>query len=268
MPPPPPTPQITSLGPPPPTNPPGAPPPPPPPPPPRGLRPTISWRGSWRPEPRGRPPRASHNANMILMHAENAINWDAGLPKHTKLCHYVENVLGLCPKHNVLATVQRVKWLLTEIYRVPLTVEQLGTSCNTLQLQISCVGPQIHWGIENKVILSCLTPRIPVSRYPDVHSLHAARIVHGMAVNLVHLAFNLHTHPLLFVSNCAHIVWEFLHKTYPLSWWMHVVPRAYCSYSDLPLTCHQFLDELPWVVTLSAKILFIAICKFADNSLP
>ena len=33
------------------------PPPPPPPPPPRGLRPTVSWRGSWRPEPRGRPPR-------------------------------------------------------------------------------------------------------------------------------------------------------------------------------------------------------------------
>ena len=32
-------------------------PPPPPPPPPRGLRPTVSWGGSWRPEPRGRPPR-------------------------------------------------------------------------------------------------------------------------------------------------------------------------------------------------------------------
>ena len=29
----------------------------PPPPPPRGLRPTVSWGGSWRPEPRGRPPR-------------------------------------------------------------------------------------------------------------------------------------------------------------------------------------------------------------------
>ena len=60
---------------PPPTHPPGAPPPkplldlppncpslnprsnaPPPPPPPRGLRPTVSWGGSWRPEPRGRPP--------------------------------------------------------------------------------------------------------------------------------------------------------------------------------------------------------------------
>ena len=31
--------------------------PPPPPPPPRGLRPTVSWGGSWRPEPRGHPPR-------------------------------------------------------------------------------------------------------------------------------------------------------------------------------------------------------------------
>ena len=31
-------------------------PPPPPPPPSRGLRPTVSWGGSWRPEPRGRTP--------------------------------------------------------------------------------------------------------------------------------------------------------------------------------------------------------------------
>ena len=77
--------------------------------------------------------------------------------------------------------------------------------------------------MKNKVLLSCLTPRIPVSRYPDVHSLHAARIVHGMAVNLVNLASILHTHPALFISNCAHIVWEFLQKTYPLSWWMPVV---------------------------------------------
>ena len=196
---------------------------------------------------------ASQNANVILMHAESTINWDARLPQHTKLCRYVDNVVGLCPKHNLLATVQRVKRLLTEIYRVPLTVEQLGTSFNTLQLQISCVGPEIHWGMKNKVLLSCLTPRIPVSRYPDVHSLHAARIVHGMAVNLVNLASILHTHPVLFVSNCAHIVWEFLQKTYPLSWWMPVVRRAYSSYSDLPLTWNQFLDELPWVVPCPPK---------------
>ena len=187
------------------------------------------------------------------VHAESTINWDARLPEHTKLCRYVDNVVGLCPKHNLLATVQRVKRLLTEIYRVPLTVEQLGTSFNTLQLQISCVGPEIHWGMKNKVLLSCLTPRIPVSRYPDVHSLHAARIVHGMAVNLVNLASILHTHPVLFISNCAHIVWEFLQKTYPLSWWMPVVRRAYSSYSDLPLTWNQFLDELPWVVPCPPK---------------
>ena len=39
-------------------------PPPPPPPPPRGLRPTVSWGGSWRPGPRGRPPRA-HNSHLM-----------------------------------------------------------------------------------------------------------------------------------------------------------------------------------------------------------
>ena len=31
-----------------------------PPPPPRGLQPTVSWGGSWRPEPRGRPPPPRH----------------------------------------------------------------------------------------------------------------------------------------------------------------------------------------------------------------
>ena len=66
VPPPPNTPNCPTWTPPP-TDPPGAPPPIapprpplqcPPPPPPRGLRPTVSWGGSWRPEPRGRPPRA------------------------------------------------------------------------------------------------------------------------------------------------------------------------------------------------------------------
>ena len=70
-PPPPPAPRIAPLGPPP--NRPSRSPPPqpllyppphspslnPPPPPPRGLRPTVSWGGSWRPEPRGRPPRGA-----------------------------------------------------------------------------------------------------------------------------------------------------------------------------------------------------------------
>ena len=32
---------------------------PPPPPPLLGLWPTVSWGGSWRPEPRGRPPRVA-----------------------------------------------------------------------------------------------------------------------------------------------------------------------------------------------------------------
>ena len=196
---------------------------------------------------------ASQNANVILMHAESTINWDARLPAHTKLCRYVDNVVGLCPKHQLLATVQRVKRLLTEIYHVPLTVEQLGTSFYTLQLQIYCVNSEIHWAMKNKVLLSYLTPRLPVSRYPDVHSMHAARIVHGMAVNLANLASNLYTHPVLFISNCAHVVWEFLHKSYPHSWWMPVMKCIYASQTDLPMSWNQFLDALPWVIPCPPK---------------
>ena len=81
--PPPPPPLIAPLGPPPPNRPSRSPPPPPPhspsldpplrcpPPPPRGLRPTVSWGGSWRAEPRGRPPPwtlpcASHDRPRIF----------------------------------------------------------------------------------------------------------------------------------------------------------------------------------------------------------
>ena len=38
---------------------------PPAPPPPRGLRPTVSWGGSWRPKPRGRPPREWTTPNCV-----------------------------------------------------------------------------------------------------------------------------------------------------------------------------------------------------------
>ena len=59
--------EVTDPPPPPGTALPGAPPPPgrpsqnppsqpPPPPPPKGLWPTVSWGGSWRPKPRGPPP--------------------------------------------------------------------------------------------------------------------------------------------------------------------------------------------------------------------
>ena len=77
---------------------------------------------------------ASQNEDVILMHAESTINWDARLPEHTKPCRYVDKVVGLCPKHNLPVTVQQVKRLLTEIYHVPLTIQQIGTSFTTLQL--------------------------------------------------------------------------------------------------------------------------------------
>ena len=57
-------------------------PPPPMPPPQGGLRPTVSWGGSWRPEPRGRPPRAP-----IQLH-----------PPHHSICHNTPSI----PCHSIL----------------------------------------------------------------------------------------------------------------------------------------------------------------------
>ena len=77
--------------------------------------------------------------------------------------------------------------------------------------------------------------------------------MHGMAVNLANLVSNLHTHPVLFISNCAHVVWEFLQKSYPHSWWMPVMRRIYLSQTDLPMSWNQFLDTLPWVIPCPPK---------------
>ena len=55
--------EVKGAPPPPATNPPRAPPPPPPP---RGLRPTVSWGSSWRPEPRGRPPPPPRGIEAFL----------------------------------------------------------------------------------------------------------------------------------------------------------------------------------------------------------
>ena len=49
--------------------------PPPPPPPLRGLRPTVSWGGSWRPEPRGRPPRGLSQRFLAQMHESDDLAW-------------------------------------------------------------------------------------------------------------------------------------------------------------------------------------------------
>ena len=114
MPPPPPTPQIAPPGPPPPkstlpeppppiapprTPPPMPPPPPPPPPPPRGLRPTVSWGGSWRPEPRGRPPRvffmkhtppAGSSAFMLGTKGCSQAAWRQSV---ARVCEYLNHVV-------------------------------------------------------------------------------------------------------------------------------------------------------------------------------
>ena len=147
---------------------------------------------------------------------------------------------------------------------MPPTVEQLGTSFYTLRLQIYCVDLEIHWAMKNKVLLSYLTHRLPVSRYPDVHSMHAARIVHGMAVNLANLASHLYTHPVLFISNCAHVLWEFVHKSYPHSWWMPVMKHIYESLTPTPIPSHCQI----WMIeTLTSPLFDMVLCAQVEKIL-
>ena len=68
------------------------------------------------------------------------------MPAYLNIRNFVAMLIMLWDrfKHNLLPPMQRVKRLLTEIYHVPLTIEQLGIRFDTLQLQISCVGLEIH----------------------------------------------------------------------------------------------------------------------------
>ena len=81
-------------------------PPPPIPPPPRGLRPTVSWGGSWRPEPRGRPPPgqapiAPENDFLPDVVMETASCVDAMVPCYRAWpSHANSSPLGACACHS------------------------------------------------------------------------------------------------------------------------------------------------------------------------
>ena len=100
--------------------------------------------------------------------------------------------------------------MLQHIYKVPWTVEQVGTNLVILQVHILCVGSHIHRGLKNNTLLSYLCPQLPVNRYSNAHALNAQRTVRGMCANLPSLASELHTTDFLFLSICSHIVWEFM----------------------------------------------------------
>ena len=59
---------------------------------------------------------ASQNANTISMYDESTVNWDHKLPPHTKLCRYMDNVVCLCLKSQLLHTAFFVKRMLHRIY--------------------------------------------------------------------------------------------------------------------------------------------------------
>ena len=58
---------------------------------------------------------------------------------------------------------------------------------------------------------------------------NAKRTEHHMGIGLLTLASSLHTDPRLFQYNGSHIIMEFRYNSYPLSWWIHAVQRAYLA---------------------------------------
>ena len=197
---------------------------------------------------------ASQNANILLTEKESNINFDRELPPHTKLCRYVDNIVCLCPADQLMSTVRIVYNLLKRAYGVSLTVEQVGTCLTSLQFQIYCDGPHIHWGLKNKCLLSHLSTRLPLQRYPAPDSMYARRIVRGMLQNLVSLSQNLQTHPQLFLSNLSHTIWEMKKNLYPTSWWLPKVKSVYtrCQVSRLP-PWSDFFSTLPWIAVIPPK---------------
>ena len=130
----------------------------------------------------------------------------------------------------------------------PWTMEQLGTSFTSLRFQILCVDLDTPWGLKNKCLLSHLTNRLPLSRYPAVDSMYAKRVVQGMLHNLMGLSSSLQTHPSIFISNLSPTVWEMQRNNYPTPWWWPKIHTTYrcLSQSSLP-PWNEFFTTLPWI---------------------
>ena len=141
------------------------------------------------------------------MEAESNVPWGSVLPPEVKLCRFRDNINCLCPAADLLYWIHTLRGLLTNIYNIPMTVEQAGLSVTFLQVQILCQGTELRWGFKNKLINSMLTPGSTITRYPDTHEPHGRRLVNSIATALGNSAVQVATDQEFITSNLSQAIW-------------------------------------------------------------
>ena len=170
---------------------------------------------------------SAQNADAYLVSIESLVPWGQFLPTHVKLGRFRDNIFCICPLHEIPIWMAKIKCVLSELYRLDLSVEPAGRSLCFLEVQIDCHHEHIEWGMKNKVLLSHLTDCPPTLRYPSVHEPHASQTVHGIASAVAQKSSELATTVAHRVNNFRHAYWEFSSKNYPKSWWEGILRTAF-----------------------------------------
>ena len=89
-----------------------------------------------------------------------------------------------CPLQFVPFWTHHLKKFFTDLYELDLDFEQMGRSLTFLEVQVQCDGPNIRWGLKNKVLAGYLTDNPAILRFPDPHTSTARDTVHGLAIAL------------------------------------------------------------------------------------
>ena len=117
---------------------------------------------------------------------------------------------------------------------------------------MQCEGPNIRWGLKNKVLAGYLTDNPTILRFPDPHTSTARDTVHGLAIALSKKAASITTDPPFTESNFSQVVWELIHRGYPMSWWVSPVRKAYLR-SDAITPWAKLKKDPRWIPPVPAK---------------
>ena len=146
-----------------------------------------------------------------------------------------------------MSWIHTLRGLLTNIYNIPVTVEQAGLSVTFLQVQVLCQGTELRWGFKNKLINSMLTPGSTIPRYPDPHEPHALRLVNSIATALGNSAVQFATDQEFITSNLSKAIWELERRQYPVAWWSNQLKRQTVKNPETQPCWKDAMEESPWL---------------------
>ena len=195
---------------------------------------------------------SAQDADLCLMLPESEVPWGSTFPLSLRLARFRDNLMFFCPLQFVPYWTHHLKKFFTDLYELDLDFEQMGRSLTFLEVQVQCEGPNIRSGMKNKVLAGYLTDNPTILRFPDPHTSTARDTVHGLAIALSKKAASITTDPPFTESNFSQVVWELIHRGYPMSWWVSPVRKAYLR-SDAITPWAKLKKDPRWIPPVPAK---------------